>query len=102
MMTEEQIAKVAVLSTQMGHVITALQELKGMVESLKAEFVSKAHHDNSVATLDRRVTALEEERKDSGFFPSMRRVRDIALTVTAFIAAVAAIAVLLRSWPIPS
>jgi hypothetical protein len=99
-MTEDQIEKVAVLSTQMGHVITALQELKGMVESLKAEFVSKAHHDNAVAALDRRVSELESDRKESDFFASLRKMRDIALTITAVLAAVAVLAAIARGWPV--
>ena len=96
--------QLATLGERMQHLDKAVNRLTDTIEALDKRFVTIPQHEISLERMGGRLSVLEEahkERKaDGGFFGALRKGRDIALTVTIVLAAIAALATIARSWPV--
>lgn len=95
----EQSEKLGALGAQMTAVVNSVQELRRMIERMSEQSVSRVTFDAAMLDINRRLIALEAAQKDGGFLGGARKARDVAMTLTAILAAVTGSAYLLRNWP---
>jgi anti-sigma-K factor RskA len=95
----DQVAKLAALGAQMTYVVEAVADLRRMIQGMSEKFVQQAAHDAAMNDVHRRLASLELAEKEGGFMGSAKKWREVAMTVTAILAAIAAMAYVLRSWP---
>jgi hypothetical protein len=96
-------AEWARLSERMDHLVSAVDKMFTKLESLESRFVRKDDHEFKVSSLEARVKRIEEdrdqERKDGGFLGG-KKTREVAWTITAVLAAMAALSMLFKSLPL--
>lgn len=95
-------AEWARLSERMDHLVTAVDKMFSKLESLESKFVRKDDHEFKVSSLEQRVKRIEDdrdqERKDGGFLGG-KKTREVAWTITAVLATLAALSAFFKSFP---
>jgi hypothetical protein len=102
-MTDDQVRELANLSASMLHITKAVDEIKRRVEGMPTReelrlFVTKAESDAKIDSMERRIGTLEKATEDNSATGLMKRIQNIALTVTAVAAAFGVVAFLVRGF----